>query len=232
MAERIKGTPREISFYGEGKSDDIYLGFGITTIRNPRPSYDFARGEVVSANCVDDNDKVQVVVIDEQTKPLRDQDIPVLALDGFFSPEHAAEVMHVYPGYENLTEDSPISAIIFVYDEVFKQLPKTDQKELIEKPFSEIIRDKKFRFLFFPTMLNHLVHMGGSFDDWIDFLSEANGLITKEEADKMRELKIHGRSVADLLRNHHEMFEKIALEPSSSLFEPIVLATGEIKKEA
>jgi hypothetical protein len=222
MAERIKGDPRELKFYGE-KAESIHRGYAITSLRNPNPNYAFERGERIMASCVDDGEKVPVVVIANETKKLSEHSIPVLALDGFFSSYHAVEGMRVYPGYENISADSPISAIIFIEETKFKELSKKARNELTTKLIEELLLKKDYRELFFPTMA-FWVSEFGAFLDWVEFLFESD-LINEEEVDAMSKYKYMGSETGRRKFTESSfMLRQLSLMPENKAFGPLILA--------
>ena len=184
--EVLNQAPRELNFYGEGKAESIKRGFAITSLRNPSDRYSFSRGERILANCQDDGEKVPVVVISNNLRPLSEHEIPVLALDGAFSPEQAAEMLKGYPTYEATTVDSPMQAIVFMEAAKYDSLPKDLQERVVNPniPIISLLEERESREIFFPTMCYWLSELGGNFLDWTSFL-EKNQLITAEEKEEM-----------------------------------------------
>lgn len=221
MAERITASPRELKFYGE-KSQSILRGYAITSLRNPNPNYAFERGERIEANCVDDGEKIPVIVIANETKPLNEHYTPVLALDGFFSSYHAVEGMRVYPGYENISDSSPMSAIIFIEEKKFKKLGKKARTELTTKPMEELFLKKEYRELFFPTIAFWVAEFGALLD-WVEFLYE-NDLINEEEVDAMSKYKYMGTETGRrMFTESSRLLRKLSLTPENKAFGPLIL---------
>jgi len=182
--ERLGQESREIKFGGERKALGIKLGFAITTLRNPKPAYNFSRGEVILADCFDDNEKVPVVVLTNEIKELKSFSVPQLALDGFFSVSDVIDGMKTYPGYEKIKRKSLIQAITFVKKESFDSLPEDVKEETISGnfDFDELIRSPVLRHLFFPTIFNHIM-MEENVEDYLEFLIE-NNLVTDSAEDR------------------------------------------------
>lgn len=224
MAERVKGDPRELSFYGEGKAESINRGFAITSLRNPRPQYEFKPGERILADCKDDGEKVPVIVISNVVRELSAQPLPVLAMDGFFSPDHAVEGMKVYPGYENINETSSIAAIVFVKEESFVKLTEEQQEKLLKGPIEDLVGDPDYRHLFFPTMAFWIAENYGNLLDWAEFLLD-NNLITEDELTKMTEYKYRDSETARrFIAENSKALQEISLKPEHGAFKPLILA--------
>ncbi len=213
---------REIKFGKEGKAESINRGFAITTLRNPRLEYNFQKGEVIEANCFNDMRKVPIVVISNETKPLNRQLIPVIALDGYFSADNAADDLRKIKGYEQTTRKSSLQAIVFIGTEKFNSLSQAQQHDLTHKPIYDLLKDRNNRQLFFPTMCYHLSDRG-NLHDWINFL-KVNGLISKEEKEAMTNYSIFGRdSAIEIIKNNPEVLKYISTKPEHNAFNPLVL---------
>lgn len=221
MTERLNSDPRELKFGGEGKAEDIKRGFAITTLRNPRDSYNFDRGEKILAGCFDDGEKVPVIVITNEIKQLKDFSVPQLALDGFFSVPMIIDGMRSYPGYEKINKKSIIQAITFVKEESFNALSGDLKDEIMFGHFDELVKMPELRHLFFPTICSRFSNYGGMME-WIAFLS-INKLISEEEKSKMKNYKIRRTNIAQLLQDHPGIFRKLPLDPTASYFRPLVL---------
>ena len=220
--ETLSPNLRELNFYGKGKAEDIKRGFAVTSLRNPRPDYDFPQMETIAANCEDDNEKIPVMIVSNVDAPLNKLPIPLLALDGFFSAQQAATEMKVYPGYEKTTQRTVLKAITFIESESFKRLNPEYQEKLVTEPIFECMKIKGLRWIFFPTMCRHLSNYGGV-TDWIDFLS-VNDLISTEEKSKMKNYKYRGmKDTQRLLDDHPELLQGISLDPTHPAFKPLVL---------
>ena len=220
MDERLNPKPREIKFGGE-KAESIKLGFAITTLRNPKPDYDFSRGEKILTDCFDDGEKVPVTVITNEIQQLKNFSIPQLALDGFFSVRMAADIMKSYRGYEKTNKNSIMQAITFVKEESFNALSQDMKDEIIYGHFDELVRIPALRPLFFSTMCLHFSNYGGA-KEWIEFLG-INKLISGEEKLKMENYEIGGRNISELLENHTNIFQKLAIDTKASFFRPMIL---------
>ena len=222
MAERLFPNPRELKFGGEGKSESIRRGFAITTLRNPKPEYNFIQGEVIEAICLDDQEKVSVVIISNETMPLNRQFGPVLALDGYSSAEHAANDLKNIRGYEKTTEKSQLQAIVFISAEKFNSLSQKKQHVLTHEPIADILRNRDYRHLFFPTMCYHMSNYG-DLNQWIAFLTVMS-LITPEERDAMGNYEYRGmKDTRRLLNDHPELLRGISLDSKHPAFKPLVL---------
>jgi hypothetical protein len=222
MEERLFSNPRELKFGGEGKAESIKRGFAITTLRNPRPEYNFVEGEIIEANCFKDKEKVSVVVIADEIMPLNRQLIPVLALDGYFSAEQAADDLKNLKGYEKTTRVSLMQAIVFISAEEFDSLSQKTQYDLTHEPINDLLKDRNLRHLFFPTMCEHCLDFGGV-QDWVDFLS-VHKLISAEEKSRMENYKYRGmKDTQRLLNDHPELFRGISLDSTHPAFKPLVL---------
>lgn len=217
--ETLDPNPREIKFGGEGKSDDINRGFAITTIRNPKSAYNFSRGEVVLADCFDDNKKVPIVVITNEIKELGRFSVPQLALDGFFSAPDVIDGMKTYPGYEELNKKSVIQAITFVKKESFDALSPEPKTEILGhySDFDELVKMPQLKHLFFPTMCLHITKQGGSLNNWSYFL-KSHDLISPLEYKQMK-------MVADTndTLNDPDILHTFSLWPKQRYFKPLVL---------
>jgi len=224
MAERIVVSPREIKFGGEGKAENINRGFAIATLRNPRPEYNFSRGERILANCFDDNQKVPVVVVANEIKQLKDFSVPQLALDGFFSVPHVVNGMKMYPGYEKKNKKSIVQAITFVKEDAFNKLHKDLQKDILAHydVFDGLVKMPELRLLFFPTMCFWLTENGANIEDWVDFL-EVNHLISGEEKKKMESYTRMGSNMFKLLKGRSRMLQEVSTKPEDGLFRPLIL---------
>lgn len=215
--EIINFPPRELNFYGEGKAFDIKQGFAITSLRNPRNDYEFAKGERILANCSDDEEKVPVVVIANETKPLYAFSNPQLLLDGFYSADDAALGMKSYPGYENATKNSELQAITFVKEDVFNALENEFKENIIdpEKTFDDLVKIPELRHLFFPTFCRHLTNNDDGIVGWMEYLGFSR-LVPWKELDTIKKAGFksvnggnfyeyhvrHPRSWEDLVTNH------------------------------
>lgn len=215
--EIINFPPRELNFYGEGKAFDIKQGFVITSLRNPRSDYEFSKGERILANCQDDGDKIPVVVIANETKPLYAFSNPQLLLDGFYSSDNAAINMRGYPGYENTNKNSELQAITFVKEEVFNALDSQLKEDIMgpEKSFDDLIKTKELRHIFFPTLCRHIVNNGDGIVSWMEYLGFSK-LVPWEELEKIKKAEFrsehagnyyqyhirHTRSWEELVNNH------------------------------
>lgn len=223
--ERIDRNLKEFNFYGEGKAESIDRGFFITSLRNPRVDYQFNRGEVISAKCKDDDRSVEVVVISNETRKLYEHSTPVLALDGFFSAEHAADGMSNggYPGYENTTPESVMMAITFIKKESFDKLSLPQKEDLITSPIEELMKKIEFRHLFLPTICFWLTDLGGTERDWSYFLSE-NELISVDEAFKMDEYKYRGSDTGRrFFKEYPKALHELSIQPGHEGFNELVL---------
>ena len=222
MVERLNRNLREIKFSGEGKAESIRHGFVITTLRNPRPEYNFIPGEIIEANCFDDGKKVSVVVISNETMPLNHQFGPILALDGYTSAEHAATDLKNIRGYEKTTKKSRLQAIVFISAEKFNSLSLEQQHDLIHEPIVNSLRNRDYRRLFFPTMCYHISNYG-DLNQWIAFLT-AMSLITPKERDAMGRYEYRGmKDTRRFLNDHPELLRGISLDPKHPAFKPLVL---------
>lgn len=222
---------RELNFYGEGKAESIKRGFAITSLRNPSDRYSFTRGETILANCQDDGEKIEVVVISNETKTLSSHEIPVLALDGAFNPEQAADMLKPIRTYENTTADSRMQAIVFLDAIRFDALPKGMQERLTNPKNSivDLIKDRDYREIFFPTMCFWWAKFGGDFSNWTTFLGE-NNLITEEEMDWMEQYWIDSferktdMQMEDAYKATTSGFlQSISINPEDKFFKPFVL---------
>lgn len=223
MAERVQGNPKEIKFYGE-KAASIRFGFAITSLRNPNPNYEFTPGERVLADCVDDNEKVPVIVVSNETKPLWQYSESQLMLDGFYSAEDAAYKMRVYPGYEETTKNSELQAITFVYEDAFADLDLRIQGEIInpKNSFEDLIRIPELRHLFFPTIAETLIRNGRGISYWMDFLIYEK-LVTPQEIKRVKESKLEGINFYNYFsREYPGRFPKMFSHPDSITFKALV----------
>lgn len=222
--ERLKPTPREFNFYGEGKAESINRGFAFSSLRNPTERYNFRRGEVILANCVDDGKKIPMVVVNNETKTLNDHFLPVLALDGFISPEHAAKGLNEggYPGYENTTPESPMMAITSIKKRVFDSLPDDQKARLITEPIEDLLRAKEFRHLFFPRMCFHLADLGFDIADWEFFLTEQE-LISVDDAKVFADSAAYNANEYNFYLLNPWEFQKLSLTPRDIHFKPLIL---------
>lgn len=184
--EKIDTAPREIKFGGAEKAADIKRGFAITTLRNPKPAYDFKQGEVILADCFDSGEKVPVVVLSNETKMLKDFSAPQLALDGFFFAVNAAKEMKSWPGYEKTTINTEMQAITFVEKKSFDRLSKETKGDM-DRYFDSLIQWTPVRRLFFPTMCFHLASTYGTLYNWAYFIRD-NRLISENEFQQMLDL--------------------------------------------
>ena len=163
-----------------------------------------------------------MVVIANETKPLNRQSVPVLALDGYFSAEHAANDLKNIKGYEKTTKKSTLQAIVFIDTEKFNSLPQKQQRNLTHEPIDVLLKDRNLRHLFFPTMCFHIAGIG-DLNDWIAFLT-VNNLISGEERDAMNNYKYRGmKDTQRLINNHPELLRGISLDPTHPAFKPLVL---------
>lgn len=147
--ERNGNVSPELKFGGAGKAESIKKGFAITTLRNPRPSYNFSQGQEVVADCFDDAEKVKIVILTNETKRLKDFSPFQLALDGFSSVAQAVAEMRTYPGYENINEDSSIQAITFVLEEVWDALPSKVADSIYGRTFDDLLDDPSLGHIFY-----------------------------------------------------------------------------------
>lgn len=225
--ERIDSTPREIKFGGELKAEEIKRGFAFTTLRNPRAAYDFHQGEVILADCFESGEKVPVVVLSNETKKLIDFSIPQLALDGFFSPQQARTEMRAWKGYEKTTTRTRMQAITLVSKETYDQIPQAYKNNFKGRSFNNLIFREELRHLFFPTMCLHFLDLGGDADDWNIIFLHHNGLITPQQSDKMMHYMMHGHDISRVMKDHPDLFRKVAMDPKNDYFRPLVLGIFE-----
>ncbi len=220
--ERPTAEPRELKFGGVEKADGIRHGFAITTLRNPRDSYNFSQGEVILADCFESGEKVPVVVITNETKKLKDFSVPQLALDGFFSPEHAAEEMKEWPGYEKTTLNSKMQAITFVSEESYKKLPEDLQIEIINNDFDYLIANRNLRTIFYPTMAYHLSGLGQDLTTWLDFLKE-NYLVSRHDERVMKNFLFDGTNMYKIYTGRVGSFHELSIHPERIGFKTLIL---------
>lgn len=226
--ETLHPAPREIKFGGEGKAEDIKRGFAITTLRNPRPAYDFHPGEVISADCFDDNEKVPVVVLTNETKKLKDFSIPQLALDGFFSANDVIKGMKTYPGYEKLNNKYELKAITFVKQESFNTLSDLLRETIYNgERFDELVKLTSLRHLFFPTMCHHMAGMGGKLNNWIEFLKDYSLITFQEKAEMEGYQYVGGITMSRLLKTDPKILRQLSLEFADKGFKPLILGIFE-----
>lgn len=222
MGERIGSEPRELKFGGEGKAESIARGFAITTLRNPRDSYNFGLGEVILADCFEDGEKVPIVVIANEVGKLKDFTPPQLALDGFFSPEQAAEEMKSWPGYEATTTKSKMQAITFESQGVYESYSQFRQHSMRHESFGSLVHDEDLRRLFFPTICFNLVEKGGKMQDWVNFLTE-NHLISKLDEKFMLATRIGNIRLFDYYQRYPAALKNLSINPKDKAFNPMIL---------
>lgn len=223
MAERVVNNPRELSFYGEGKADDINRGFAITSLRRPREEYNFAPGERILADCKDDGEKISVIVISNVIREVQDHPTPVLAMDGFFNTDMVIEGMSGYPGYEAIDETWSMSAIVFVKEDSFLALPEDLQKLALGRPIEENLKSEALRHLFFPTMAFWATEYGAGLNDWISYL-QAESLIHPEEAKEMKQYKYLGSDLGRrMIAENSKILQELSRRPEVEAFEPLIL---------
>lgn len=222
--EYLEPHPREIKFGGEGKADSIDRGFAITTLRNPKSEYNFSRGEIILADCFDDNQKVPVTVITNEIKKLKDFSVPQLALDGFFSYTHVMDGMKPYPGYTELDKNSALQAVTFVKKEAFDALSDELKKDILGhyEDFNDMVKMPELRHLFFPTMCYWVARYGGNIKTWVDFL-KVNGLISNDEKRSMENFKKINSNMFDLLRGRPNILHQVSQKSNDGLFKPLIL---------
>lgn len=226
-AERISSSQKELKFGGERKAESILKGFAITTLRNPRPAYDFSQGQEILADCFDDQQKVPIIVVSNEIRPIKKFSIPQLALDGFFNPQQVVQDMKTYPGYENLNTESPLQAITFISTKSYEALSKELQDFFYGEPFEQMIKMPQLRHLFFPTMCYWITERGGGLDKWIEFLKDYS-LINPVEKKAMDHHDLcKGITAARLLRTYPSILQKVSQNPADKAFKPLVLGIFE-----
>lgn len=222
IKEALNSSPRELEFWGGGKAESIKRGFAITSLRNLQDSYDFRRGERILAYCRDDKEKVPVIIVSNDFLPLSSHEIPVLALDGVFDHLDAAKMLRQYPSYEKTDVDTPLRAIVFLDADKFDSLPTELQEHLINSKNSiiSLIRDKKLRELFFPTICYWIAETGGTLSDYSSYLF-VKGLISEEEC---AQIEAYNREKGKLSFDEEpKHLQQLSISPRSGLFRPLIL---------
>lgn len=227
--ETLNPSPRELKFGGERKSEQIGMGYAVTTLRNPRTSYDFRPGEAILADCFDDSVKVPVIVLSNETKKLWAFSNPQLMLDGFLSPDDVVSGMKEYKGYENLSINSELQAITFVRLETYNDLPE-ELQELLSSgaaDFDTLVKNKELRGIFLPPICRRLTDNDNSIIEWMDYLLY-NHFASWQEIDAIKKARLYvtngdgGINYYDYHLRHPKAWEKLQDYPKAIVFQALV----------
>lgn len=190
-------TERTINFYGAEVPDQFKNDIKLVTIRKDDPKYHgFKVLETVTAKCEGEDLRLLVWGVQEVI-PLNEIDPVVRALDGFLTLEQAVTELKVYPGYENINEESPMTLIATISrDNVLNMHGMSLYDELAGqrrgKSLSEVVRNPDLQGLIKPAIANWFFLRRGNSENWLNFFAE-NGLLDRGKLKDIEDYEKKGQ---------------------------------------
>lgn len=184
-AGEVGGRPvplREMYFSGEGVDELIGHNVKLMTLRVPSERYDFEIGEKIAANC--GGQKIELVVVGNVKKPLKDFSDGELLLDGYRAAdgrdarEVAVEALRTYgERYAGIDQETMMQGIMTVSCELFGQMSEECQKELFESGF-EVLNNPRseFKKVLWVAWCNWILLQGGGEEECVEFIMNSSQL--------------------------------------------------------
>lgn len=195
--EIIQSTKPEVNFYGPDVAQMLREDLKLVTLRLPNPKYDvLIPGEPAIAKC--ENENVEVHILHKLISPIKDIPVPLLLLDGYMSPQEAADDLKKY--YPDVTLDTPVLLIELLSERSFNMFsPKIRQALTQLSPFDAVCSEI-CRPVYFPALARWLSFRNfekpGSV--WFNFLMDVNdGPADENEVLPVMQLWIHLNGVDD-----------------------------------
>lgn len=181
----------EIDFTGEGYAHAIKSGKYSTLRLTTNPLYKTLRpGDKVEAVCKvnegDDNPtRVPLIILATEKSPLGEQDRLVLSTNGFLTHKGAVERLSEIYGKKVSLDDETIN-IVYLPKDVFDSLPPKQQTLCLILPADMLVRDKRTREIFLPSIFYTFAYEGMTPRFWLDYclisgilgLAERNRLVS------------------------------------------------------
>jgi hypothetical protein len=174
-ARERSSAPKEIVFLGEGYASAIKSGKYSTLRLTENPVYETLQpGDEVDAVCKlnpdDDNpERIRLVILATEKAPLIEQDRLVLGTNGFLTHKGAAERLSEIYGREVSLDDETIN-IAYLPKDVFDTLPSKQQTLCLILPADMLVRDKRTRAIFLPSIFYTFAYEGMTPHFWLDYL--------------------------------------------------------------
>lgn len=228
--EKREGEIREMTFKGEDVAYLLRENIKMLTLRMPDPKYDFKKGEVIVADCVDTNEKVRLVVVDNVKKPLEEYDNAELIMDGYLGDgsewgESAAMVaakdLASYGGrYAEVTVETELQGIVTISEELFLSMPEKRQNELLRRGLGAMNDiDRPFNDVFWPSWCRWIIAKGGGLNDYWDFLLDNDYAYLYEISQVTEEFSADVRC----LMHEEEQLLEVWNDKESNLYRAVVL---------
>lgn len=164
---------KEIVFQGEGYDRAIRRG-KCSTIRLNSGFYEsLCPGDEVMAVCRIDQDdenptRIPLVILAKEKAPLLEQDRAVLATNGFMSHKQAADRLTEIYGKKVSLEDETIN-LVYLPRDVFEALPSKQQILCLILSADQLVRDRRTREIFLPSIFFTAAYEGMNLLSWLDF---------------------------------------------------------------
>jgi hypothetical protein len=218
----------EIDFSGPEVHNLIKSKLKLGTIRLPGVEEDtLIPGEAATAHC--ERFDITIRVLQKITKPLKDIPPALLLLDGFLSPEEAAQALqHYYPDKE-ITVDTPMLYVLFMSESSFRQLQRPIRDYLTHAPAEESICNPICRPVFFPSLATWLAskHEEKPATEWFDFLlNEGLAHVNELEEAALRLMSFENENyevTAEDFFNRPGKLEDLLLYPDSEVYQSMIL---------
>lgn len=170
--EQEPGDVREMNFTGEMIHWDLQNNVKLLSLRLPG-KYDFARGERIRANCVESGVKVDLVVIDNVTKPLMMYYEQELLLDGYWEAMEARDHLKTFKGkYAEVELETPMQGVVTITVEAYEALEEAMKERLMKEGALMVFRDvdRPLKHLLYPALCRFAAAKGEGIDGWWNFL--------------------------------------------------------------
>lgn len=204
--EKREGTDlKEIVFLGEGYAHAIETGKYSTLRLNSKFYESFRPGDEVVAVCkIDENDenptRIPLIILDVEKGPLALQDRVVLATNGFLSWQQAADRLSEIYGRE-IEPGEETANILYLPKEVFEELSHKQQTLCLIHSATRIVRDKRTREIFLPSIFYTHAYQGFTLMSWMGFC-ELNGIVSIKEMNQLCQLVYKDQYIGALNASH------------------------------
>lgn len=185
-----KSEQRSIDYWGDDVSDLVWKNIKLTTVRRDKPKYHgFKVLERITGNF--EKEKRDLVIWGVlESKPLKEIDPVLLALDGFLDVDMAVEDLKQYPGYEDTDENSSVTLIATInkYHILSEILNLNQSSKLTQQrsgeSLSNVVRNPDLQHLFKPAIAKWFFIRGKNVEDWLGFYVK-NGLLSESKYDEI-----------------------------------------------